>query len=202
MKMPQSSKFQGFPQLWVHKFEAFARSPFETTMFIDYDTHACLGAEKLFDDYEAYDLAPMACKFMCWGGTRQTRDWGYYIKYLPTNLLEKYKEINEPLTAGIMMNTANPKVTYLNLVARDVYIGAMREVGNPMKHDQPSLREAVFLVGHTVNHTRIDEYEGCDFKVAKRCENKCRFVHGKMTVDPVTAGGKTMTSWASRIGQK
>ena len=25
MKMPQSSKFQGFPQLWVHKFEASAQ---------------------------------------------------------------------------------------------------------------------------------------------------------------------------------
>ena len=27
MKMPQSTKFQGFPQLWVHKFEVRARPP-------------------------------------------------------------------------------------------------------------------------------------------------------------------------------
>jgi hypothetical protein len=94
------------------------------------------------------------------------------------------------------------QVTYLNLVARGIYIGSMREVGNPIKHDQPALREAVFLAGHLVNHTRIDEYVGCDFKVARKCENKCHFVHGKMTLDPVVSGGQTQTSWASRIGAR
>jgi len=91
----------------------------------------------------------------------------------------------------------------VSLLARDIYIDAMRIPDNPIKHDQPALREAMFLAGHRVNHTRIDEYEGCDFKIARACdagEGRCKFLHGKITVPPVIAGGTVMSSWAGRIG--
>jgi hypothetical protein len=93
---------------------------------------------------------------------------------------------------------------YVSLLARDMYIDAMRIPDNPIKHDQPALREAIFLAGHMVNHTRIDQYEGCDFKIARSCDagqGRCKFLHGKiLDVPPSVEGGTVMTTWAGRIG--
>eukprot|EP00976_Prorocentrum_cordatum_P101922 1192840-Prorocentrum_minimum.AAC.5 len=66
---------------------------------------------------------------------------------------------------------------------------------------QPALREAIFLAAHHVNSTRIHQQLGCDFKVAKRCEKSCMFVHGKIIgLEPIVAGRAQITSWAGRIG--
>jgi hypothetical protein len=93
--------------------QAFARSPFKTTLFIDYDVHACAGAERVFDDYVGYDVAPMDCDLLtnsCWGGTRQRRDFGAYSAKMPPATLAAYAAINEPLTAGVYLNTDSADV--------------------------------------------------------------------------------------------
>eukprot|EP00242_Pyramimonas_sp_CCMP2087_P014070 CAMPEP_0198213466 /NCGR_PEP_ID=MMETSP1445-20131203/28884_1 /TAXON_ID=36898 /ORGANISM="Pyramimonas sp., Strain CCMP2087" /LENGTH=411 /DNA_ID=CAMNT_0043888117 /DNA_START=354 /DNA_END=1589 /DNA_ORIENTATION=+ len=201
-KLPQSTKFQGFPQLWVHKFEALARSPFKYTLFTDYDLHACPGAEQIFDFYQGVDIAPMDCEFRCWGGTRQQKDYGAYVSQLPSHLKKEYVDINEPLTAGILVRTESSKARRLCLLARDIYIKTMRTKNNPIKHDQPALREAIFLAAHHVNSTRIHENLGCDFKLHQKCEDRCMFVHGKISVDPIVAGRDQIKTWASRVGQR
>eukprot|EP00240_Pyramimonas_obovata_P004408 CAMPEP_0118932566 /NCGR_PEP_ID=MMETSP1169-20130426/10499_1 /TAXON_ID=36882 /ORGANISM="Pyramimonas obovata, Strain CCMP722" /LENGTH=344 /DNA_ID=CAMNT_0006875243 /DNA_START=282 /DNA_END=1316 /DNA_ORIENTATION=+ len=200
-RLPQSSKFQGFPQLWVYKFEAIARAPFQTTLFVDYDVHACPGGEKIFELYSGVDVAPMDCEFSCWGGTRQQKDYGAYYSRLTPELKRVYVSINEPLTAGILVRTDNVHARQLLLLARDIYIRSMRMSNNPIKHDQPALREALFLAGHYVNSTRIHQNHGCDFKLHNQCESTCGYVHGKITLEPLVAGRKKITSWASRVGQ-
>ncbi|KAK3259924.1 hypothetical protein CYMTET_31097 [Cymbomonas tetramitiformis] len=101
-KKPQSSKFQGYPQVWIYKFEAWARSPYETTLFIDYDIHACKGAERIFDKYGDFDIAPMACEHGCWGGTRFDKMFGAHIKTLTD--LEKQED---PCTEAFLLSTGS-----------------------------------------------------------------------------------------------
>ncbi|KAK3243166.1 hypothetical protein CYMTET_47170 [Cymbomonas tetramitiformis] len=201
---PQSSKFQGFPQLWIHKFEAWARSPYAHTLFIDYDVHACPQAHRLFEIYEFADVAPTACEHGCWGGTRFDKTFGAYTSQLSEPERQQYAAIQEGQTSAVMLHTANPVVREMCIAARDIYIKTMLMAGNPIKHDQPALREVTYLWRHKLNHTKINETVGCDIKFTKTCSgdfsDHCALVHGKLSLEPL-AGKHVLRAWAPRIGE-